>query len=114
MGPGGGTVFWVEGSSYWEVSMNLGSSHTWRAADTAADNFKGGGYSDWRLPSKEKLNFIYLNLQKAGIVNFGRDWYWSSTSANAAYWAQSFRDGVQAPDLNGKTHSVLAVRTFKP
>lgn len=53
-----------------------------------------GGFNDWYLPSKDELNFIYLNrlfLDKFTATN-----YWSSTeSAIVRSWIQNFSDGDQ-------------------
>ena len=62
-GPGGGTIFYVEGNKVWEVSERLGSA-TWDDAKTRCYQYRGGGYDDWYLPSKEELNLIYENLVK--------------------------------------------------
>jgi hypothetical protein len=111
-GPGGGTVFLVEGNTYWEVSRNLGS-HNWNAAKNVASSFRGEGFSDWYLPSKEELNFIYLNLQKARIMNLGTDYYWSSSElTDRSAWVQRFSDGNPDYYFKVDTHSVRAVRAF--
>ncbi len=39
--------------------------------------FKGGGYTDWHLPSKHELNKLYLN--RVAIGDFQYMLYWSST-----------------------------------
>jgi hypothetical protein len=111
-GPGGGTIFQVEGNTCWEVSRNLGS-YNWSAAKTAASSFRGGGFSDWYLPSKEELNLIYLNLQKARIMNLGSDWYWSSSQRNNyGAWLERFSDGGQDTNDKKDPYSVRAVRAF--
>jgi hypothetical protein len=111
-GPGGGTIFLVEGNTYWEVSRSLGS-RTWRAAKTTASSFRGGRFSDWYLPSKEELNYIYLNLQKAGVVNLGSEVYWSSSEYNNYLaWSQRFSDGYQPYYGKDNSNSVRAIRTF--
>ncbi|MDR2500666.1 MAG: DUF1566 domain-containing protein [Treponema sp.] len=111
-GPGGGMVFYVEGKGGMEVSISLGN-HTWNDAINVAKNYRGGGKSDWRLPSLEELNLIYVNLQKAGLVNFPSGWYWSSSqSSTYLAWSQVFGDGRQSNDLKDNTFSVRAVRAF--
>jgi TolB-like protein len=111
-GPGGGTVFLIEGNIYWEVSRNLGS-HKWSAAKTAASSFRGGGFSDWYLPSKGELNFVYSNLQNAGIVNLGNDRYWSSSEySNSRAWVQRFSVGYQDHNAKSRSYSVRAIRAF--
>jgi len=55
-------------------------------------NYKG--YSDWRLPTKDELNVLYLNKDFVG--GFSTYLYWSSSEYNADYaWYQNFTNGGQ-------------------
>jgi hypothetical protein len=115
-GPGGGIFFYIEGNTRWEVSRNLGS-YTAYNAQVAAHDFRGEGFSDWYLPSKDELNFIYQNLQVAGIVNLGSDWYWSSSEfgylgGNMQVWKQKLSDGNQDWAAFNSVNSVRAIRAF--
>jgi hypothetical protein len=111
-GPGGGIVFLIERDVSFEVSGSLGS-YTWEEAKRVAKDFRGGGCSDWRLPSREELNFIYKNLQGSRARNLGNDWYWSSSQANTLdAWNQRFSDGKQFNANKNYRGNVLAVRTF--
>jgi hypothetical protein len=113
-GPGGGIVFYIEGNSHMEVSPILGEFN-WADAKKACRDYRGGGFSNWTLPSRTELNRIYENLIKSGIVNLGSDWYWSSSEYNNNHaWFQWFRDGYQSnlgPGKRGK-YCVRAVRAF--
>jgi hypothetical protein len=113
-GPGGGTVFHVEGSGGVEVSRLLGEEHTWNDAVKAARAYRGGGKDDWYLPTKRELNLIYENLHKAGKLNMGSDCYWSSSEGRTSdrAWYQYFSDGRQANYYKSDTGSVRAVRAF--
>ncbi len=94
-GPGGGIVFYNDGKMAYEVSYVLGCLK-WGEAKKVADGYRGGGFSDWRLPTKEELNLVYQNLRKPGIIT-GNDWHWSSSqSSNYDHWAQSFGGGGQS------------------
>lgn len=111
IGPGGGIVFYIEGTRALEVSANLGS-HTWYNALDVAKNYKGGGFSDWYLPTREELNLIYKNLMKTGILN-DTTWYWSSSQIDdIGAWYQSFFDGRSGGYVKDNTFSVRAVRAF--
>ena len=120
-GPGGGIVFVVEadGNSGMEVSRLLGSADSWRNARDIIKNYRGGGMNDWRLPSKDELNFIYKNLVQAEGIRLvtnnsvdTRDYYWSSTTDWYFHaWIQNLRSGGQTVS-KGNTYSVCAVRVF--
>jgi hypothetical protein len=73
-GPGGGVVFSNSGGTYKEVSPVLGEFSEMEYARPSvlngAKGYRGGGLSDWNLPSIEELKQIY-QLQKNGKVNFG-------------------------------------------
>jgi uncharacterized protein (TIGR02145 family) len=51
---------------------------------------------EWRLPSKEELNFLYENKEVIGLFTDG--FYWSSTVDEESVsfaWGQRFEDGFQ-------------------
>ena len=80
-----------------------------------ASAYKGGGYNDWFLPSKDELNKLFVNkLTIGGFANTKYIFYWSSTVVGYDHsaWRQNFVDGVQSltPMLND--HNVRAIRAF--
>jgi hypothetical protein len=61
----------------------LGKLYYWVDAVKECNQYKGGGYTDWYLPSKDELNQMYKNLHKnalGGFDNFA--FYWSSTEGD--------------------------------
>ena len=130
IGQGGGIIFHVEGKHYYECSENLGQT-TWSSANSICAEYRGGGFDDWHLPSKEELNWIYQNLRKSGKIA-GDDKYWTSSSAYYSgngggwdtVWVQNFANGEYDyqygsglfwhPDGNRKNESycVRAVRSY--
>lgn len=113
VGPGGGIVFYIEGNRAWECSELLGQA-TWDGANTMCRNYRGGGYSDWYLPTKDELNNIYQNLRRTGKIA-GNEWYWSSSSYSYdTAWDQRFSDGCQYGNYHYKSYMgyVRAVRAF--
>ncbi len=113
-GQGGGIIFAVEDDTCFEVSPLLGE-YTWNDAVQTAKYYRGGGFSDWYLPSKAELNLIYDNLQKTGIVNLGTSYYWSSLqNYRDLVWGQRFSDGLQYSAHKQHTVSVVVVRAFTP
>jgi TolB-like protein len=108
-GPGGGIVFQGPGGVWMEVSEFLGV-YDWNSALSVARNYKGGGYSDWRLPTKDEMKLIYQNL-RAKYIDVTS--YWSSSDINNSIaWYQRFSDGKQDYRRKGDRHGVCAVRAF--
>jgi len=76
-------------------------------------NYHGGGKSDWFLPSKDELNFMYINLHKAGVGGFANVVFMSSSEFTAyGAWIQDFYSGRQFSSIKDLTYRVRAVRAF--
>jgi len=109
---GGFVVYEKDGHGLVAAITDLGEMD-WNTAKTACDELILNGYSDWRLPTKDELNAIYVNLKKLGVGGFANGYYWSSTElvGNGA-WAQLFNGGDQYNDGKGNTNYVRAIRAF--
>ena len=111
IGPGGGYIFYIEGSRCLEVSPYLGD-YNWDDALEVAKNYNGGGFTDWYLQTKGELNQVYENLVKTGILQDDTR-HWSSSECNySCAWYQRFSDGNQSYDNRIFTYSVRAIRAF--
>ena len=77
-GPGGGIIFFAQNGNYMEC-VELGSSRTWRLALSEANSYRGGGFTDWKLPTLPELTLIMDNLHKSNIREFNDHFYWSSS-----------------------------------
>jgi len=78
-----------------------------------AVEYKGGGKSDWFLPSKDELNALYNNLHKIGIGGFASYGYWSSTEDKANHaWYHGFSTGSQNSFNKYNSSRVRAIRAF--
>jgi len=120
-GPGGGIIFYAVGSEFKECTKtNLGSNTDWDSARSMANNYTGGGFINWHLPTLSELNSMYLNLHKnspalGGFENYP---YWTSIEANnisGTYYSAyriNFTNGSQ--DTISKTSGCYsrAVRSF--
>ena len=81
-------------------------------------DFRGGGYTDWYLPSKDEIYKLYLN--RTAIGGFSDNYYWSSTetgfspSLNYYYSAydQRFISGDQSAGPKELAEDVRAIRSF--
>ena len=121
-------IHWSEGSdsSYKTVpterSIGSGKTNTEKiiakqgpgsyAAQVCAD-YRGGGYDDWFLPSKEELNALYQS--KGAVGGFTGKYYWSSSEERFGYHyaeCQNFDDGRQILGYKGDRGRVRAVRAF--
>lgn len=110
IGPGGGIVFYIEGKRCLEVSDSLGEA-TWEEAKKKCSNYRGGGYSDWYLPTREELCYIYYNLREKNLIG-GNGWYWSSSSDDDRALVKSFFNYEVNYYYKGSTAYVRAIRAF--
>jgi hypothetical protein len=82
--------------------------------------YRGGGYTDWFLPSKDELNQMYLNqtmINSTATANSGSDFsdgnYWSSSESGNGYaFTHYFPSGSVGTITKDDTRSVRAVRAF--
>jgi len=92
------------------VSEELGR-HNWYEAIDLCENYKGEGFNDWRLPTKEELNELYKYHKKFG--GFVDHYYWSSSEYSATIaWSQCFANGDQFGTSKNYSYYVRAVRSF--
>jgi hypothetical protein len=64
-----------------------------------ANSYRGGGYMDWYLPSKDELNLLYQNKDAVGgFATSGIPGYWSSTQKGTLSFTkfEDFAKGVTA------------------
>jgi hypothetical protein len=73
--------------------------------------YKGGGYDDWFLPSKDELNKLYIN--KLIIGGFANNNYWSSSEQDFDFaFKRNFMNGDQNFNTKVNVFYVRAIRTF--
>lgn len=111
-GAGGGIIFYVEGNLVYECSPYLGDAN-WTDAKKMCEDYRGGGFSDWRMPTLEELSLICENLRKPGKIG-GETFYWSSTPQGDTYYQginfHYTTDGLAEPS---DVYSVRAIRVYK-
>jgi hypothetical protein len=92
------------------LALHPAAAHPTIAA-AVASAYKGGGFNDWYLPSKDELHKLYLN--KAVVGGFADYDYWSSTENSALNaWVELFANGYQYLDDKMDADCVRPVRSF--
>ncbi|MEI7524463.1 MAG: DUF1566 domain-containing protein [Mariniphaga sp.] len=93
-----------------KIYNSTGSRSSAYAAGIAR-SYRGGGYSDWYLPSKDELNLLYISRTRIG--GFQSSFYWSSSECDEnSAWLQFFSNGVQFKYEKSGTYFVRAIRAF--
>ena len=81
-------------------------------AAKVASNYRGGGKSDWFLPSKDELKLLFENRSAVG-KSFSAAQYWSSSQDTSVLsWSLDFNSGVLSADMNGTDRYVRPIRAF--
>ena len=90
-GLAGGIVFYDKGdnSDGWQyleaAPPDFEFQANWNSANDMVKLLNINGFTDWRLPDRDELSFMYLNLKQKGLGGFGNDTYWSSTEERALF-----------------------------
>jgi hypothetical protein len=114
-----GTAIGTGSANTTAIIANQGASETAYAAGLARA-YRGGGYTDWFLPSKDELNQMFLNQTTInntattnGGSNFSINYQWSSTEYDSTRaFMQFFNGGAQGELSKSGTYHVRAVRAF--
>jgi len=106
-----GTAIGTGATNTTQIIAVLGSNGV---AASLCRNYRGGGYTDWFLPSKDELNELYKT--SAVVGGLATYLYWSSSEIAGGFtvaWLQSFINGFQGNNYskNG-AYYVRAVRAF--
>ena len=109
---GGFIVYEKDGHGLVAAITDLGRMDL-NSAKTACDELILNGYSDWRLPTKEELNSLYVKLKKVGVGGFTDGNYWSAKgNLNNFAWHQNFANGAQDADPKDNKYKSRAIRAF--
>ena len=84
----------------------------WYDAKRLCEEYREGGFSDWRLPTKIELQKLYSNRNKVNGLTSSN--YWSSSEFNSDNaWNLYVHDGSCNYGNKNNTISVRAVRSFQ-
>ncbi|KUG22970.1 outer membrane protein a precursor [hydrocarbon metagenome] len=114
-----GTVLDTKTNLLWAVKDN-GSNINWSDAKSYCENYKGGGYTDWRLPTKNELKSLYddtifgnngYHLTK--LINLSGTFVWSSEMTGPKPFVTSFLYGLayEETSSNARRNRALPVRS---
>jgi hypothetical protein len=100
------------------IISEQGQTQTAYAAGLAIA-YRGGGYTDWFLPSKDELNIMFINratINSTATANSGSNfstYYWSSTEYDKDNaWGHGFTNDYRYFFVKDATLIVRAVRAF--
>lgn len=111
IGPGGGIIYYIDGNMYYECTGLLGKAK-FDDANKMCQDYRGGGFADWYLPTITDLVRIYKSLNCIGI-NAPDETFWSSSRLRDGWARMRFSDGYHDYyGLRGETNCVRAVRAF--
>ena len=102
------------GTGYPNTSAMLTACESDDAAEQVR-KYKGGGMTDWSLPSRDELSALFDYTGRNAIGGFAASFYWSSSQVNKTQaWYQSFKNGSQYGGGSGKTGQIglRPVRAF--
>ena len=123
-----GTVLDTKTGLMWAARDN-GSDINWRDAKEYCENYRGGGYTDWRMPGIDELAVLYdrsksykaecwggFDIHLTELIHLTCWCAWARETkggSSAAYF--HFRTGTRgtAPQSNSSIHRVLPVRGGK-
>ena len=112
-GTGGGIIFYVRSdNTYMECSKDDLGQYGYDQSVTIARNYRGGGFTDWRLPNIDELDLMYRNLKLKGLGGFSSMYWSSSLVSNVHTRVQDFRDGIQLNGHKTNIYLIRAVRSF--
>lgn len=93
------------------IYPDLGTDMQWEMANSTCNNLSFAGYTDWRLPDLNELNFMYIN--RFIIGGFIEVYYWSNLddiyNVNWHY-SINFNTGAQFSEPNFHYNRVRPVR----
>ncbi|MDE6702487.1 MAG: DUF2012 domain-containing protein [Muribaculaceae bacterium] len=102
---------WIEipsaGIAVQKTDLGIGN---WKTADAMCKNSTIGGYTDWRLPTKEELMVLFTNRDKIGSFKVNKEGNgWDYT----AYWSSSYYGNIGGPYSDLDAYYVIYFSTGK-
>ncbi|MEI7636596.1 MAG: DUF1566 domain-containing protein [Syntrophus sp. (in: bacteria)] len=100
-----GTVLDTSTNLMWAAKDN-GSDITWAKAERYCVDYRGGGYTDWRMPSTDELAGLYdkaktqktdcgYEIHLPGLIHLTCAWAWASDTSDSKAAIFYFVDGYR-------------------
>jgi hypothetical protein len=97
-----GTVLDTKTGLMWPTKDN-GSDIEWQDAKSYCEHYRGGGYTDWRMPTQDELGELYdaaktyqatcgavVHITK--LINLSCNWVWASTMSSNIFGSPRVAD----------------------
>ena len=111
-GPGGGIIFFAENNTYMEYIVKTGRFR-WNEAMAEAKNYRGGGFTDWRLPTREEQLLLFRSVRENRLEIIPYEIFWSSSEiSNNTAWYRNFSGGRQGSAGKTSFFRILFIRDF--
>jgi len=133
-----GTVLDTKTNLMWAAKDN-GSNINWPNAKSYCENYSGGGYTDWRMPTQDELAGLYDTVKTyksdsgpdvhlTGLIRLSYAWVWASEAYNsygtsfiffktsvseAALFGFNSGDRIRVNQSNDNYNRALPVRSGK-
>jgi hypothetical protein len=119
-----GTVLDTKTNLMWAAKDN-GSDINWANAKSYCRNYRGGGYTDWRMPTQDELAGLYdsakiyrspcgFDVHLTELIRLSCTWAWASETRGSGAAGFIFNNGARSWDpQSSKANRVLPVRSAK-
>jgi hypothetical protein len=120
-----GTVLDTRTNLMWAITDN-GADINWHDAKSYCENYRGGGYTDWRMPTRDELAGLYdaaetyksdcgydVHLTKFILLSCSTLWASATRGSGAARFRFGASSRLWTPQLFGRGDRVLPVRLGK-
>lgn len=114
-----GTVLDAGSGLMWAAKDN-GTDINWQGAKSYCENYRGGGYADWRMPTQDELAGLYDKNKKdryhiTALIEISACCPWTSgiRGSEAAYFGFGYGGREWHPQSNNYTTRALPVRSGK-
>jgi hypothetical protein len=116
-----GTVLETRTNLFWAAKDSGKLIMTWQGAKSYCENYRGGGYTNWRMPTSDELAGLYdknkhnrYDARVTDLIGITYMWVWASETRGSNAAVFGFRYGTQFwyPQSNNASHA-LPVRSVE-